>query len=432
MLLALAFAGFLSDCVPARWFSADPKSLELLSGSPINCLLVERQYWTPPLIDAGHRHGLKMLAVLESPSATIPPDADAAVFEGDPPSDRPPSDRPPPDRPPPDRPPSDRLPSYRAATVKERSPLLILGTRDHIRPAYGIAGTTQGVWPGIRVDDKALAGPTAAPWIDTNLGFLRYVSSHLHETIWLANRPPPDKTISLHPCQKALADAWLAGARWVISPGDGFAKRLLAGDQSARKDWDDLMALAKFLESQPHVHGLDIYSHLGVSVNRETGAFVSGGVLDMIGAQHIPFHVVKNGDGMAQFFDFADNSIVKFPPASLGGVAMRPGDTDGLEPVYRRVEVIVGRTNYGLRVFNGAGLLSAPYVLAGNRGVLVLIANYTDYPAEDITLHVLGHWKKATLDSPDGASQPLTMYPVKEATAIEIPKLTRIGAVHVE
>ena len=288
MLLALALASFLPDCVPARWFSGDPKSLELLSGSPINCLLVERQHWTPSLIDAGHRRGLKMLAVLENPGATTPPDADAIVFEGDPPSSLEPKGK----------------------------PLLILGAREHIRAAYGVAGTTQGVWPGIRVDDKALAGPTAAPWIDTNLGFLRYLSSQLHETIWLANRPPPDKTISLHPYQKVLADAALAGARWVISPTADFAKRLLAGDESARQDWDDLMAISKFIESLQKVRGLETYSHLGVSVTPETGAFVSGGVLDMIGAQHIPFHVVKNGNGMAQFFDFADNSMVKFPQTS--------------------------------------------------------------------------------------------------------------------
>jgi hypothetical protein len=123
---------------------------------------------------------------------------------------------------------------------------------------------------------------------------------------------------------------------------------------------------------------------------------------------------------------------VKFPKTSLGRIAMRPGDADELESLYRRVEVTVGRTNYGLRVFNGVGLLSAPYVLPANGGILVLVANYTDYPAEDITLHVLGHWKKAVLATPGGASEPLTMYPVKENTAIEIPKLPRMGAVRVE
>jgi hypothetical protein len=405
MLLAVALVSFLPDCVPARWFSGDPKSLELLAGSPVSCLLVEKQNWTQPLIEEGHRRGLKMLAVLDSPVATVPGDADALVFEGDP----------------------------AAAWESKGKPLLTFGTREHLRPAYGIAGTTQGIWPGIRVDDKVLATPTTAPWIDTNLGFLRYLGSQIQDTVWLASRPPPDAaSVTLHPYQKALADAALAGARWVISPTPDFAQQLLNGDKTARQDWSDLMALAKFTESLPRVHGLEIYSHLGVSVNRETGAYVSGGVLDMIGAQHIPFQVVKNGKGMEQFFDFADNAIVKFPPTSLGGLVMRPGDADQLESLYRRVEVTVGPTNYGMRVFNGVGLLSAPFVLPQNAGILVLLANYTDYPAEDITLHLRGRWKKATLDMPGGASVTLTMYPVKENTAIEIPKLARMGAVRVE
>jgi hypothetical protein len=400
MLLALT----LASCVPARWFSGDPKSLELLAGSPVNCLLIEKPNWTPPLIEEGHRRGLKMLAVLNSAGAEIPHEADAVVFEGEPPP----------------------------AWETKGKPLLIFGPREHVRPAYGIAGVSQSVWPGIRVDDKVISTPTTAPWIDTNLGFLRYLSSQLGETIWVANRPPPDKTVYPHPYQKALVDAALAGARWIISPTADFARQLLAGDPATRRDWTDLMALAKFIDSLPRVRGMEIYSHLGVSVNRETGAFVSGGVLDMIGAQHIPFQVVKNGSGMEQFFDFADNAIVKFPTASLERVSMRPGDADQLEALYRRVEVTVGRTNFGMRVFNGVGSLSAPYVLPGNAGILVLIANYTDYPAEDITLHILGHWKKATLQTPDGPSLTLTMYPVKEATAIEIPKLFRMGAVRVE
>ncbi len=405
MLLALALTSFLPGCVPAYWFSGDPHSLDLLTGSPINCLLVDKPNWTQSLIAEGHRRGLKMLAVVDNSIARAPADADAIVMEGDPP----------------------------ASPDPKGKPLLIFGTREHIRPSYGIAGISQGVWPGIRVDDKVLATPTTAPWIDTNLGFLRYMGSQMHEIIWLANRPPPDaKAVTAHPYQKALADAALTGNRWIISPSAAFAKQLLAGDKLARQDWDDLMALSKFIESLPPVHSLAIYSHLGVSVDRETGAFVSGGVLDMIGAQHIPFQVVKNGDGMQQYFDFADNSIVKFPPTSLGRIAMRPGDADELESLYRRVEVTVGRTNYGMRVFNGVGLLSAPYVLPANAGILVLLANYTDYPAEDITLHILGRWNKATLETPGGASRQLNMYPVKENTAIEIPKLFRMGAVRIE
>src|SRR5579863_3913044 len=34
------------DWVPARWPSADPKSLELLANTPVNCLWLERAQWS--------------------------------------------------------------------------------------------------------------------------------------------------------------------------------------------------------------------------------------------------------------------------------------------------------------------------------------------------------------------------------------------------
>jgi len=403
MLVAAAVAGYLATCVPAQWFSADPKSLDLLTGSPVNCLLVDPPHWTEALVSEGHRRGLKMLAVIDSGSANAPAGADAMVTEG-----------------------------ASTSTQRDSKPVIALAPREHIRPAHGIAGTSEGVWPGLRIDDDTIAGPTAAPWIDTNLGYLRYLRSQVRETIWLANRPPPAQSYSGRRYQQALADAALAGAHWVIAPDADFSKRLLAGEPAARKDWAGLMDLAKFIESLPHAGELETYSRLGVSVSRETGAFVSSGVLDMIGAQHIPFHVVKSGEGMEQFFDFADNSIVKFPKTSLGLVAMRREDVDDLEVIYRRVQVIVGRTNFGLRVFNGAGVLSAPYVLPHEGGVLVLLANYTDYPVERITLHVRGSWKKATLQCPGAEPRSLATYPVQNATAVEIDSLPAFGAVVVQ
>ncbi len=43
----------------------------------------------------------------------------------------------------------------------------------------------------------------------------------------------------------------------------------------------------------------------------------------------------------------------------------------------------------------------ASHLLAGGR-VIVLLANYTDYPVEDVTLHVRGHWTQATMCTPGG------------------------------
>jgi hypothetical protein len=159
---------------------------------------------------------------------------------------------------------------------------------------------------------------------------------------------------------------------------------------------------------------------------------VSGGVLDMIGTQHIPFQVVSSGTGMDQFFDFADDSIVKFPKTSLGRTMVLPDDVGKLEAVYRRVQVTVDRTNFGLRVFNGAAILSEPYLLPGGKSVGVLLVNYTDYPAENITLHVLGKWKKATLESPGQPPKVLNIYAVGNATAVDIDSLNVAGFVRVE
>src|SRR6516165_12102358 len=64
-LLPLAYASVLkpADWVPARWPWADPQSLELLDGSPVNCLLL-RQY-PSDLIAAATARGIVALAVLQ-------------------------------------------------------------------------------------------------------------------------------------------------------------------------------------------------------------------------------------------------------------------------------------------------------------------------------------------------------------------------------
>jgi len=51
-----------SDWVPMRWPWSDPASLELLSGTPINCLLLKTVL--PDLVQAAAARGLVTLAVI--------------------------------------------------------------------------------------------------------------------------------------------------------------------------------------------------------------------------------------------------------------------------------------------------------------------------------------------------------------------------------
>ena len=52
MFLALLLFAGLADCVPARWTSGDPASLELLKDTPVNCVLVEEGAWAREFVTA--------------------------------------------------------------------------------------------------------------------------------------------------------------------------------------------------------------------------------------------------------------------------------------------------------------------------------------------------------------------------------------------
>src|SRR4051812_43392830 len=49
--------------VPARWNSTDPASLDLLAGTPINCLVLRRA--EPAFIKAAAARGIATLAILQ-------------------------------------------------------------------------------------------------------------------------------------------------------------------------------------------------------------------------------------------------------------------------------------------------------------------------------------------------------------------------------
>ncbi|MCS7316666.1 MAG: hypothetical protein NZ554_14435, partial [Bryobacteraceae bacterium] len=67
MLAALLFVA-ATGWVPARWTNPDPHSLELLDGTPINCLLMERV--TAEFVRAAEARGVAVLRVLDASANT--------------------------------------------------------------------------------------------------------------------------------------------------------------------------------------------------------------------------------------------------------------------------------------------------------------------------------------------------------------------------
>src|SRR5262249_28018166 len=202
-LLAFLLLAAVPDWVPARWHSSDPKSLELIAQTPINCLLLEQTDWAPAFSKRAAERGIATLGVLHPGADTVEQARHAAslgltgvVLEG------------------------DFDPKVRTALADSKIVTVELPSRSRIRlghPAAAVIGTNQGVWPGIQIEagGSAKAAPSGAPWIDTNTGFLRFVRAYTSNPVWIANRPPPKMAISTARYLQAIADAEIAGARWV-------------------------------------------------------------------------------------------------------------------------------------------------------------------------------------------------------------------------
>jgi hypothetical protein len=57
LLLSASFANW----IPMRWHASKPESLDLLRGTPINCVLLEEQSWTPEFLrEAGKGHVIRV------------------------------------------------------------------------------------------------------------------------------------------------------------------------------------------------------------------------------------------------------------------------------------------------------------------------------------------------------------------------------------
>ncbi len=426
MLLALLAVAALVDWVPVRWISSDPASLDLLRGTRFNCVLLEPAQWDPDFLAAARQRGIAAAGVL-SPGGGAARQAaraaelklDALVLEGAPP-------------------------------VASSLPVIeLLSRRDLERaPAEGVTGTWQGVWPGINPreeDNAALAGPTSAPWLDTNSGVLRYLRSRTRARLWIANRPPAGRAYPVVRYLQAMADAALAGARWVVALDQDFTRRLGAREARALKEWGEICSFADFLERQAAWRGWPSYGLLGLAQDPAQGAFVSGGVLDMLAVQHLPVRPVtaENAAGLRVLVNLTGKPVEapvrvapdpgwSFPMESPEAIAIRQADLPKLEHLWKRVSESTGRRNFGIRLFNGASLLSHPMAAPDGKRLAIPIVNYTGYPAEAVTVHLLGEWRKARLLAPGREPRELTLYPAREGSGLEIASLEVMAVVEVE
>jgi hypothetical protein len=324
-----------------------------------------------------------------------------------------------------------------------------------------VIGTTQGVWPGVHVEENgaAKAGPTGSPWIDTNNGFLRSTRS-TGGIVWIANQPPAKTVITGQNYLQAIADAAMSGARWVVALDSDFSQRLLKGDAAAVRDWKRIGQHLQFYEDHPEWRAMTSYGRLAVVQNPSKGGSISGGILDMIAAKHTPVRALPPGRLTAESLEGAkmavnldadeltaeQREILKGWTRSGGTLLTAPAgwkdqgaqgeqitldkqEVQRLNDIFRDVQAMVGRRNLGVRLFNVSSMLSNLIAPPDAKQVVVHLVNYSGYTVENIAVHFLGKYTQAALIAPGGVKKPLEIYQTEEGGGVDVPEVGVCAAV---
>jgi hypothetical protein len=457
MLWALAVAAPLlgtvppAAWVPARWNWTDVKSLDLISGTPVNCLLLKSL--DASFAAAARDRGIIALALIapggdpaDAARNAVRANYQGVVLEGD-------------------------FPKGTAARVKDvlagsKAIVVQLPSRSNmdLAGADPIVGTYQGVWPGIQVleNGAAKAGPSGSAWIDTNTGFIRSVRAWGHDAIWLGNLPPEHTVIPGERYLQVLADATLAGGRWILALDDDFAGRLHQREAAAMRDWKRIALQLQFFEAHPEWRALQPYGKLAIVQDPAEGGLLSGGILDMIAARHTPVQPIplqkldpaalRNSEmavdvdpqaltpGQKEIlkqFTRSGGTLLTAPagwrtPVAAGQITLPEDETKRLNDIWHDAQSMIGRRNLGARLFNVSSMLSNLLASADRKQVVVQLVNYSNYPVESVTVHLLGEFHHATLYTPEGGERAVEVYKAEEGSGVDIDKIAVCATLRLE
>jgi hypothetical protein len=71
-------------------------------------------------------------------------------------------------------------------------------------------------------------------------------------------------------------------------------------------------------------------------------------------------------------------------------------------------------------------------VESGDGKAVLYLVNYSGYPVENITVHLLGKYKSARLLAPGAAAKTLSIYENEEGTGVDIDSMAVSAAIVLE
>jgi len=113
----------------------------------------------------------------------------------------------------------------------------------------------------------------------------------------------------------------------------------------------------------------------------------------------------------------------QFPAPKPGQITLSTDDVKVLDEIWKEMNTMTGRRNLGARLFNVSSMLSNLLQTSNGKETVLQLVNYSDFPAESITVHLLGKFQRAKLYSPDAPVKTITVYENEDGTGIDIDKI---------
>jgi hypothetical protein len=271
--------------------------------------------------------------------------------------------------------------------------------------------------------------------------------------VWIGNLPPGKQVITPERYLTAITDAASMGAQWIVALDDDFQSRLTAREDKALGAWKSICTYLRFFDQQKDLTHLPWPSELLVIEDAKDGGLLTGGLLDMVESRHTPFRVTTHShltprdlrdtrivvDMEGETAQAKGGPVVISPPADwqlpaipgfvLSLDQLTKGDLKELESVWDRISIATGRKNLGVRVFNGAGMLSSIQATPNRERLVVTLINYTGYPVESITVYFPDSRKHVQMITPEGRPKALKTYALEDqdGSGVEIDKMDRVA-----
>ncbi len=353
---------------------------------------------------------------------------------------------------------------------------------DNIPPS--IHAIASAKWPRIpmagpgRRGSNAGAGPTGAPWVDSN----GWASALAHartpaSTVWLLEEPPKDAgVIRAAQYSLAIADAAAYNSHWVVSLDTALATGLAAGNAESTATWKridlDLRFFAaheSWLRGQPQaVFGV-------LSDFAGPNEYLAGEVLNLCNRQHLQYRVLDIAQPLVlaglkgillamqsappadiqkklnTFVESGGLLIVPNALAPLSAGLKRTGDFEGRFDYFSRgngriavaqkpwadpyavasdAHLILSRKHDIVRLWN-AGSTNAYYTQIGSGDGLVQILNYAARAfGNPMSLWVAHSYKTARLTLLSGDKpESLTITPKNGGSEVDLPPFDIYAAI---